>query len=101
MDVSQPVAVIGGISRVNTFAASLIPKIIKGYAHSKSSDIYALGIMMWMLFTKKPELTEDVYRIKFYDNNPHVLLAAVVSATRPPVGVTDGFPKAYETIMKR
>jgi serine/threonine protein kinase len=102
------VAVISdfGISRVTslTITTSTIgtllfmpPEVLKGQAHSKSSDIFALGMMMWMLITKKTNTTDvypEVTGEAIFD-----IPSAVKRGIRPPV--TREFPPKYAITMER
>jgi serine/threonine protein kinase len=70
------------------------PEVLNGTGYSKKSDIFAVGIMMWMLLTKKTA-PKDLY--------PNIsieakILPAVESGVRPPV--TKEFNTTYAKTME-
>jgi serine/threonine protein kinase len=107
LDETQPiVAVLSdfGISRVADITDTPMigtclfvpPEVINGEKHSKSSDIYALGIIMWMVITKKTEL-KDMYPT--VGGTEKQILDAVVKGIRPPI--TDDILPLHANLMKR
>ncbi len=70
------------------------PDVIETGIHRKSSDVFALGIIMWMLFTKKTEAL-DLYP----DIGSHRIAEEVRKGKRPQELI--GCPSWYSTIMKR
>jgi serine/threonine protein kinase len=108
LDETQPVvAVISdfGVSRVTSTTITVAtigtllfmpPEVIKGQAHSKCSDLFALGIMMWMLIMKKTnpkDVYPDVPAEGIFD-----LLPAVKNGARPRI--TKDFQSSYATTME-
>jgi serine/threonine protein kinase len=70
------------------------PEVIQGKPHSKKSDIFSLGILMWMLITKKTD-PKDVYP----DITGEDVLQAVSNGARPHI--TKDFQSSYANIMER
>jgi serine/threonine protein kinase len=75
--------------------AFMAPEVIDKQVHSKSSDIFALGITMWMLITKQTRI-EHLYPNV---NQEAEILNEVKTGKRPPV--TKEFKIGYETAMRR
>jgi serine/threonine protein kinase len=104
---TQPVVAVlsdFGVSRVSSVTVTkgqigtlpfTPPEVFKGKEHTKSSDIYALGILMWILISKKTK-TKDLYPNVINDAK---VPEAVENGSRPPV--TKDFPPNYADIMKQ
>jgi serine/threonine protein kinase len=105
LDPTKPVAVLSdfGLSRVQATTITngvmgtwlfLPPEVLTGGKHSKGSDIYALGLIMWMLIMRKTR-SSDLFPGLQESKIPY----AVENGTRPPV--TEHFKPNYATIMQQ
>jgi serine/threonine protein kinase len=105
LDATEPVAILSdfGISRVQAITITsgilgtplfLPPEVLKGGKHSKKSDIYALGIVMWMLIMKKTS-SQDLFPGAQKAKIPK---KAIINGARPPI--TDHFQSNYATTMQ-
>jgi serine/threonine protein kinase len=71
------------------------PEVIKKKGHSKASDIFALGITMWMLITKQTSWKHLYPKIK----DEEEIGSAVMRGDRPVV--TKDFNSGYASSMQR
>jgi len=69
----------------------MAPELFQGGQHSKATDVYAVGIIMWELWTGEQPFSE-------YDHD-RLLCCKIVQGLRPPVD--KGIPDFWAKLMQR
>ncbi len=70
----------------------IAPEIFQGKKHTKESDIYSIGMLMWEIFAGHPPFDD-----RAHDGN--LILSIMLNGTRPPL--LSNMPSDYSQMMQK
>jgi serine/threonine protein kinase len=68
----------------------MAPELLRGQAHSKASDVYALGMIMWELSSGEPPFNNCNHNVN--------LMLDICNGVRPPI--IEGTPECWVQLME-
>jgi serine/threonine protein kinase len=69
----------------------MAPEVLRGQAHSKASDVYAVGMIMWELSSGEPPFNNRSHN--------HHLIWDICNGVRPPI--LESTPQCWVELMKQ
>jgi serine/threonine protein kinase len=81
----------------------IAPEILQGKEHTKSSDIYSLGIIMWELSNSATLKRQQHHKRPFHDQPYDINLATeiVKNEKRPNIATSPDIPECWLDLMKK
>ncbi|RGB42988.1 kinase-like domain-containing protein [Rhizophagus diaphanus] len=91
LGLSQPANTILLNNEIYGVIPYIAPEIFQGFAFSKESDVYSMGMIMWELTTGCKPFANI--------GHDHALIYQIIDGTRP--AITEDTPECYANLMKR